>query len=125
MPMESCLHNGLILTAITSAKTVLHREPCVAYPSINVPFTSSYGFITPKLGLHTSSYQLNDNDFNVNGSLQSENSLTRTLPMFSLDTGLFFDKESTFLDTNYTQTIEPRLFYVYIPYDDQSKIAGI
>jgi LPS-assembly protein len=94
----------------------------VAYPSINVPFTSSYGFITPKLGLHASTYQLNDNDFNVNGSLQSENSLTRTLPVFSLDTGLFFDKESTFLDNKYTQTIEPRLFYVYIPYDDQSKI---
>jgi LPS-assembly protein len=94
----------------------------VAYPSINVPFTSSYGFITPKLGLHASSYQLNDNDFTVNGQLQSENSLTRTLPIFSLDTGLFFDKESTFLDTKYTQTIEPRLFYVYIPYDDQSKI---
>jgi LPS-assembly protein len=94
----------------------------VAYPSINVPFTSSYGFITPKLGLHASTYLLNDNDFNVNGQLQSENSLTRTLPVFSLDTGLFFDKESTFLDNKYTQTIEPRLFYVYIPYDDQSKI---
>lgn len=94
----------------------------VAYPSINIPFTSSYGFITPKLGLHASGYYLNNNDFTVNGQTVSENSLTRTLPIFSLDSGLYFDKESTFLDKTYTQTIEPRLYYVYIPYDDQSKI---
>lgn len=93
----------------------------VAYPSVSVPFTSSYGFITPKLGLHTSSYQLNDNNFNVNGSVVSSNSLSRTLPIFSLDSGLFFDRESTFLDTPYIQTFEPRLFYVYIPHDDQSR----
>lgn len=94
----------------------------VAYPSINVPFTSTYGFITPKLGLHASSYHLNNNDFTVNGQTVSENTLTRTLPIFSLDSGLYFDKESTFLGNPYTQTIEPRLYYVYIPYDDQSKI---
>jgi LPS-assembly protein len=94
----------------------------VAYPSINVPFTSSYGFITPKLGLHASSYHLNDNDFTVNGQTVSENTLTRTLPIFSLDSGLYIDKESTFLGKEYTQTIEPRLYYVYIPYDDQSRI---
>lgn len=94
----------------------------VAYPSISIPFRESYGFITPKLGMHVSSYQLNDNNYVVGGQTVSNNSQTRTLPIFSLDTGLFFDTESNIFDTKYTQTLEPRLFYVYIPYDNQSQL---
>jgi LPS-assembly protein len=94
----------------------------VAYPSLSAPFKTSYGFITPKLGLHVSNYSLNDNNFVVGGQTVSNNSQTRTLPIFSLDAGLFFDAPSTLFGTKYTQTLEPRLFYVYIPYDDQSQL---
>lgn len=94
----------------------------VAYPSVSVPFISNYGYITPKVGAHITSYRLNDNNYNVNGQTISENNLNRSLPIFSLDSGLYFDKEATFFDRKFTQTLEPRLFYVYIPYDDQSRI---
>jgi LPS-assembly protein len=87
----------------------------VAYPSISIPFTQSYGFVTPKIGVHTSHYNLKDNDFTVNGTNVSNNSDSRTLPIFSLDSGLYFERDVNIVKNSYTQTIEPRLFYVYIP----------
>jgi LPS-assembly protein len=89
------------------------------YPSLSMPIKKSYGFITPKLGVHSTNYRLNDNNFNINGQNISNNSETRTLPIFSLDSGLYFERDMSVVKNNYTQTIEPRLFYVYIPYKDQ------
>lgn len=89
------------------------------YPSISVPFTQSYGFITPKVGVHSTSYSLNNNDFNINGNTISNNSATRTLPIFSLDSGLYFERDTKVVKNRYTQTLEPRLFYVYIPNKEQ------
>jgi LPS-assembly protein len=87
----------------------------VLYPSINVPFTSPYGYITPKLGVHHTNYHLNDNDFVINGQTTSNNTDTRTLPIFSIDSGLYFERDMNVVKNSYTQTLEPRLFYVYIP----------
>ena len=89
------------------------------YPSISVPLTQSYGFITPKFGVHSTYYGLNDNNFIVNGQNINNNSATRTLPIFSLDSGLYFERDFDVVENNYTQTIEPRLFYVYIPNKEQ------
>ncbi|PKO47645.1 MAG: LPS-assembly protein LptD [Betaproteobacteria bacterium HGW-Betaproteobacteria-22] len=86
-----------------------------AYPSITVPFTQSFGYIKPKLGLHHTSYNLN----NVASNLESQQ---RTLPIFSLDSGMYFDRDFKIADRSYLQTLEPRLFYVYIPSRDQSGI---
>jgi LPS-assembly protein len=85
------------------------------YPSISFPLTQPYGFITPKFGVHASYYDLKDNNFVVNGQNISNNSDSRTLPIFSLDSGLYFERDVGIVKNNYTQTIEPRLFYVYIP----------
>lgn len=90
------------------------------YPSISVPLTQSYGFITPKFGLHSTYYDLNDNNFTVNGQNISNNSATRTLPIFSLDSGLYFERDVDVVQNSYTQTIEPRMFYVYIPNKEQN-----
>lgn len=85
------------------------------YPSISVPFNQSYGFITPKVGLHTTHYSLQNNNFNINGSNVSNNNDSRTLPIFSLDSGLYFERDVNIVKNSYTQTFEPRMFYVYIP----------
>lgn len=88
----------------------------LAYPSVSFPYAQPYGYITPKLGLHYTNYSLN----NINDTLPD--SPTRTVPTFTLDSGVFFDREMKVVDRSYTQTLEPRLFYVYIPYRDQSKL---
>jgi LPS-assembly protein len=92
------------------------------YPSISVPFTQSYGYITPKVGIHATHYNLNDNNFTVGGNVVSNNSDSRTLPIFSLDSGLFFERDVDIVKNSYTQTIEPRLFYVYIPEKNQDRL---
>ena len=94
----------------------------VINPSISVPFSQSYGFVTPKFGIHSTSYRLNDNNFTVNGNAVSNNSDNRTLPIFSLDSGLYFERDTSIVKNNYTQTIEPRLFYVYIPNKNQDQL---
>ncbi len=119
-------------TNLTSQFTYFDRDPkatlaatgsrALAYPSISMPLLKPYGFITPKIGLHTTSYSLNNNDFIVNGSSVSNKSPTRTLPIISLDSGLYFDRQVKIVKNSYTQTIEPRMYYVYIPYQNQNQL---
>jgi len=85
------------------------------YPSISLPFTRPYGYVTPKLGIHYTNYALNNDPNNLD-------SQQRTLPIFSVDSGLYFDREFKVANKGYTQTIEPRLFYVYIPSKNQLNI---
>jgi LPS-assembly protein len=84
-------------------------------PSISIPFTRPYGYITPKFGIHHTNYSLNDDPNN-------ESSHQRTLPIFSLDSGLYFDRDFKIANRAYSQTLEPRLFYVHIPNRDQANI---
>lgn len=86
-----------------------------AYPSISIPFIKPYGYVTPKFGIHHTSYALN----NIANNLDSQQ---RTLPIFSLDSGLYFDRDFKISNRGYSQTLEPRMFYVYIPERKQSDI---
>jgi LPS-assembly protein len=84
-------------------------------PSISIPFTRPYGYVTPKFGIHHTNYSVNDDPY-------KESTYQRTLPIFSLDSGLYFDRDFKIAKRGYSQTLEPRLFYVYIPERDQSNI---
>ena len=90
------------------------------YPSISMPITRPYGYLTPKIGVNYTSYSL-DNIDPLYASAYDKTA-DRTLPIFSLDSGLFFERDTSIVSRSYTQTLEPRLFYVYIPYQDQSRI---
>lgn len=86
------------------------------YPNLSYSFSKPFGYITPKLGIHHTSYSLN----NINNNLPDTPS--RTIPTFTLDSGVFFDRDMSVIKNQYTQTLEPRLLYVYIPYRDQDKL---
>lgn len=82
------------------------------------PFKSPAYFMTPKLQLHSSKY-----DFET--PLKTGRSTTSlSVPTFSLDTGLVFDRSVKLWGRDLTQTLEPRGFYVYTPYRDQSLIPN-
>lgn len=85
------------------------------YPSVSMPLIKPYGYLTPKFGIHHTSYNLN----NIANNLESQQ---RTLPIFTLDSGLYFDRDFKIANRGYSQTLEPRLFYVYIPDRKQSDI---
>ena len=83
-------------------------------PSIYYPLRTAAGFIEPKISVQYSSYNLKQTT--------SEKDLSRTVPTFSLNSGLFFERDSQFFNVDYIQTLEPQLFYVYVPYKDQSAL---
>lgn len=47
---------------------------------------------------------------------------SRSLPVASLDAGLFLEREFRLLDRGLLQTLEPRLFYLYVPERDQDDL---
>jgi len=91
----------------------------VAYPQISLPFVQPAWYVTPKLGAHVTHYSL---DRNVPGTLGDPASITRSLPIFSIDSGMTFERETSWFGARATQTLEPRLYYLYVPYRDQSQI---
>lgn len=69
-------------------------------------------YFKPSIGLRHTYYNLKNNP---EGNIHS-----RTLPTFSFDAGLFFDRPLG--DTKLTQTLEPRLFYTYTPFRSQDHL---
>ncbi|MBM3359967.1 MAG: LPS-assembly protein LptD [Betaproteobacteria bacterium] len=84
-------------------------------PAITIPLTSSYGYIKPKVSTNLRSYNLNHSP---------DNNKDIITPIFSLDSGVYLDRNINVLSQNFTNTLEPRLFYVYIPYKDQSLLPN-
>ena len=81
---------------------------------ISYPIISGGYFFTPKAILNIAKYDLDKSPYDTK-------SLTRVLPTFSMDGGLIFERDAPIFGRGMTQTLEPRLFYVYTPYKDQSK----
>jgi LPS-assembly protein len=84
-------------------------------PSVSLPLRNSYAFVTPKAGYRYTGYNLTNTT-----SATPDETPERHLPVFSLDSGLLFEREGTWRDHGYIQTLEPRLFYLHIPYENQN-----
>ena len=82
------------------------------------PWLWPAGYITPKVQLHATSYQFESPL--PNGA----SSASRVVPTFSLDSGLQFERDATLFGRNFTQTLEPRAFYVRTPFRDQSQLPN-
>ncbi len=91
------------------------------YPHIAYPLESTAWFLRPELGYRYTSYDLHD-FFYANNPQLTSTSPSRSLPIFSLDSGLVFERELTLFNTALTQTLEPRVFYLYVPYRNQSTL---
>ena len=84
-------------------------------PHVSYPVRTMASYIEPKFSLDYTQYNLD------NSTLFSE-SPSRILPMFSVDSGIFMEKNTTIFGNNFIQTLEPRLFYLYVPNEDQSDL---
>ena len=85
-------------------------------PEISYDWRSAWGFVTPKLAYRYTQYELE------NTNPGQDTTPSRSLPTVSLDTGLFFDRDTRIANTDMVQTLEPRLYYVYTPYRDQDNL---
>ena len=84
------------------------------FPRISLPLRETWGFLEPKVGAHYMAYSLKDR---IPGLNDSPSSITG---LFSLDSGLFFDRSASYFGNAAVQTLEPRLYYLYVPYTDQA-----
>jgi LPS-assembly protein len=85
---------------------------------ISRPWQAPGWFFTPRMQLHATRYAFDEPL--ANGARTAN----RTVPTFSLDSGLIFERDATYLGRRFRQTLEPRAFYVYSPYRDQSLLPN-
>ncbi|RRV04766.1 LPS-assembly protein LptD [Pseudomonas sp. v388] len=94
-------------------------------PSVSLPMNWSYGFLTPKLKYVYTQYDLDlDGKGKTEAGDRFDSSVNRSIPIFSVDSGLYFDRNTQLFGKNYRQTLEPRLFYLYVPEKDQDDIPS-
>ncbi len=91
-----------------------NTQRAVALLQVSRPWLAPAGFVTPKLQLHATGYQF---DRLLNNGSQTADSV---VPTFSLDSGLVFERDASLFGRKLVQTLEPRAFYVYTPYRNQS-----
>lgn len=82
------------------------------------PWQAPGWFVTPKAQLHNTYYQFDA------PLATGQQSASRTVPTLSLDSGLIFERDTNYFGRDLLQTLEPRAFYVYTPYRDQSQLPN-
>jgi LPS-assembly protein len=85
-------------------------------PVASLPLVRTAGFLIPSLKLRHTQYALHDTD------PAQPASPSRTLPIFSVDSKLFFERTLSWGERSLLQTLEPRVFYLYVPFREQSDI---
>lgn len=108
-------------------------------PSISFPFSGAAWYVTPTLAYRYTAYNLDrgladsirrtvltsqgiDPATASAEQLRGNTSPSRSLPIASLDAGLFFDRETTIGGKSFLHTLEPRLFYLRTPYRNQDDL---
>ncbi len=103
---QAQIDNGVLLSGQR-----LSLEPKLAW-AIETPGL----FFNPELKYKYATYQLNDQ------SLANSDQAERGIFVVKLDSGLIFDRSLDLRGEEYTQTLEPRLYYLYSEYENQSDI---
>ena len=87
-------------------------------PSFTYPLRTAGTFVTPKASLHFTGYDLN----RTVAEASRDDDPSRLVPSFSLDSGLFFERPVTLSGKSLTHTIEPRLYYLRVPFERQDDL---
>ena len=88
-------------------------------PFLAADFSGASWFVRPRVEYRYTAYRLDSDYQHFN---YAEQSPSRSLPIGSVDAGLIFDKQTSLFGNTYTQTLEPRLYYLYVPYRNQTNL---
>lgn len=88
----------------------------MSYSQISYPIVRPGWYITPKIGLHMTQYET---EWFQTSYGQPSNS--RAVPIMSIDSGMTFERDASFFGKAATQTLEPRAYYLRVPYRDQNQ----
>jgi LPS-assembly protein len=86
-------------------------------PYVSMPFEGNSWFAKPTLAWRYTSYRLDDD---LAAKLGGDSAPSRSLPIASFDAGMYFDRDANVHGHGFIQTLEPRIYYLYAPYRDQS-----
>jgi len=86
-------------------------------PRLSLPLIKNWGYMTPSVSVDQTDYFLQD-------YTPVNNHLSRTVPIYEFDTGLYFDRRSFFSPKTIKHSLEPRLYYVYSPAVSQDAIPN-
>lgn len=84
-------------------------------PAVSYPMLRSYGFLTPKVGVRYIGYHLSNTP---------DTSPSVARPFLSVDSGLYFDRDVRWGERDHIQTLEPRLYYLYVPHKNQDHLPN-
>ncbi len=108
---------------MSTPKTICRKRPASTEPTISLPLSNRWGSLNTEAKLMATHYQQTNLDwYNANNSKKLEDSVNRVMPQFKVDGKLVFERDMAMLAPGYTQTLEPRVQYLYVPYRDQSGI---
>jgi LPS-assembly protein len=114
-----------------SHPSLVNGKRSTLYPSLSLPLITPSFFLTPKIGVHYTYYSLYEIPLVLDPADPAAtvptipafpNSISRTLPIFSVDSGLIYERETNALGQGVIQTLEPRFYYVNIPFREQNQI---
>ena len=100
-------------TGNNAAKNIATGSRIASTPSVSFPMEASFGYLKPKLMANLRHYDLDD-------AKTSQKSIA--VPTVSLDSGLYLDRPFELSGYSFIQTLEPRVFYTYTPFEDQTKL---
>ncbi|WP_430461558.1 LPS-assembly protein LptD [Thalassolituus sp. LLYu03] len=101
----------------------LNGDRMLSDTTVAYPMEWPFGFLTPKAEYRYRAYQLTDADDTIADDF--ELSPAHGSGRYSVDGGLYFDREFQWFGQDYQQTLEPRLFWVKSPYlKDQNQIPN-
>jgi len=87
-------------------------------PTVAASFYSPGSYVTPKMGVRAVTYGY---ERTVPGQSNGDG---LAIPFFSLDSGVILERDARWFGTGLTQTLEPRLFYVYVPFHRQDNLTA-
>jgi LPS-assembly protein len=105
--------------------TMITGQRFIAYPSMSFPVRAGSYFITPKIGVHYADYNIDESSgdpHDTTRALYQDSSVS--IPIVSLDSGLVFERDWTVFGRPFLNTLEPRMFFLYVPYRKQDQFPN-
>ena len=88
-------------------------------PYVRFPLGGNSWFVTPQLAWRYTGYSSLGDSLVLPGGADSA---SRSLPIASVDAGAYFERSFNWGGGGYVQTLEPRLYYLRVPYRDQDHL---
>ncbi len=92
---------------------LVEGQRAYAWPTVGFQRQGAAWFFNAQAGVHARAYELDN-------ATPDRTHQDYVIPITSIDAGLTFERDWSAFGENFIQTLEPRAYYVYVPYKDQS-----